>query len=581
MTTIVGLDIGHYSIKALRLESAPRGFKATRFDEQLLDTVLAAPNLRLVANPDEADPEAEQPALTPEELQDALHSAEDEALLAALAALAQQGALDAEHIAVAMPPDLILSSRLTFPFTDPRQIGLVMPLQFEERIPVEIETLLLDHHLIGPSRVNTDEFDVTAVGVKTDDLRIYIDLWRAGGVDPHTILMGDAALLHLGATLLPELQEPYAIIDLGHRFTRIACLEPDPATKALRLGHARSVQFGGHNITRDLQRVLDTSYHDAETFKHTQASVPLEPLAYASAREARAADALRSAAKRLARELRASLQAHLAERRVEVQHLFLCGGAARLHNLLPFLQQELGLPVDPLPIAGEALAALPDLASGQVNAAQALALALHEVLPRDRRHTVNLRRGLFAHRGKKSWLRAQLFSLAAIGALLFLALTAWFITSWIALDRQVEASEKALTEATTRLFDKPTTDLNKIKRELANAGDSSSVIPKTSAYDMLFELNNRLPEGTAVELYDVRIDLTRQLIKVDGETDSAATVDRIAESYEAFSCFKGQVKKGDVNTVGDQVKFTLNISPQCTPDKKDTKKTTKTTDKEE
>ena len=37
--TIVGLDIGHYSIKAIRLDVSYRGFRALGFDEEILEDI--------------------------------------------------------------------------------------------------------------------------------------------------------------------------------------------------------------------------------------------------------------------------------------------------------------------------------------------------------------------------------------------------------------------------------------------------------------------------------------------------------------------------------------------------------------
>src|SRR5690606_22117979 len=112
--------------------------------------------------------------------------------------------------------------------------------------------------------------DVLVTAVKTEDIETFIDIWRGGGIDPHYILMGDASMMHLAGYLLRESTEPFAIVDIGHRFTRVACIEPDPkgAGEGTRLGYARSIQFGGHNLTMAIQSVIGGSYPQAEQYKH-------------------------------------------------------------------------------------------------------------------------------------------------------------------------------------------------------------------------------------------------------------------------------------------------------------------------
>jgi len=256
-----------------------------------------------------------------------------------------------------------------------------------------------------------------------------------------------------------------------------------------------------------------------------------------------------------------------------VLRVYLCGGTARLRNLAPWLEEAVGVPVDPLPLAGEPFAGVARLDERtSPSAAQALSLGLRDVVDRKQLATINFRRGRFEHEGRGKWMRGKLIGLGAAVAVLVVVLTFYFITRYLALDAQLEATNGAVSESTARLFGKPTTDLAKIKRDLKGDETDTSIVPRYSAYDMYFELSTRIPEGLKVELYDVRIDLLRQVIKIDGQTDSAASVDQLAASYEEFVCFKNQVKKGDVESVGEEVKFTLNISPQCAPIAQDKKK---------
>jgi Tfp pilus assembly PilM family ATPase/cell division protein FtsB len=557
---IVGLDIGHYSIKALRLRASYKGFEVLSFDEEVLDSVTAAPTL---ASPDEQDRDTTQ-GPSEQDLEDALHAAQDEALHTALVELRRRGALDGALTAVALPPDLVLSSRLRFPFTDDKQLNAVIPSDFEERCPVDIQQLILRHTLVGPSPVAEGLNDVLVAAVKSSDLDVFLDLWRAGGVDPHFVEMGDAAMLRLAPYLLRELREPFALVDIGHRFTRVICVEPLDDQRWAP-GYIRSFQAGGQDVTRALAELLDCSSEDAEHFKHRRGFISVATLAH-GVEEVKVSDAIKRASSPLVRELRRTFQAHLDERRKPVTQALVCGGGARLRGLLPFLHEELGLPFEPLPVAGDELAALPDAPRELM--AQALALALREAPLPGPRLDLNFRVGRFEHKGARGWFQERVAGLIVIAALLLCALGALFGTRYFAASQQYDASKEALEATTERLFGEKTTSDKKVRDLLGGTQDDTSLLPKRNAYDFFFEVYSRSPADVKIEIADLDVDIFRQLIKVQAWTDSAGNVDSYVESLEQFPCFKGQVQKGSTNAVGDKVKFDLTIAPECPENKK-------------
>ena len=571
--TIIGLDIGHYSIKALKLEVGYRTLEAVSFDEQPLEALPSreeiVERLRESLGGDDAEERLDEGEVlfTEQDIEDAIHNAEDDVVHGALFELQARGALDDETmVSVALPPDLVMGTRMRFPFTDRRQLAGVIPIQFEERIPVPVDELLIDHHVVGPSRSESAEpgmNDVTVAAVKLSDLAVYLDLWRVGGVDPHYVLMGDGAMLHLGAHLLSDAVEPVAIVDIGHKFTRVACIEP--GEKGPVLGFARSLQLGGDHLTLALAEALEVEYSEAERYKHQEAYVALDAPA-AEPTAARASDALQEALRPLIKGLRATLRAHFTERRAPVQRIYLTGGCSRLTNLGRHLQMELGLSVEPLPMASDALAGLSGSGKTLVMG-QALALALRDALPPGQVSEINFRQGPFAHKRSRGWFRERLPGMIFMAACLLMAVLALFASRYYAIQKQLEASTKALELATGQLFDEPTSNVETIKKKLSGSDSGPGIIPRYSAYDYFYEVQSRLPTGLKVDLYRLDVDVYRQLIKVEGNTESAASVDQIVEGLETFKCFTGQIQKGNVDAVGEEVRFSLNIAPDCGGDK--------------
>ncbi len=574
---VIGLDIGHYSVKVLRLNASYKGFVAESFDEEVLDTVVALPDALLVP---EGEDTADGEGLSSEELQDAIHDAEDAAIHQALEELRQRGALPEQPAAmvVSLPPDLIISGRMSFPFTDPRQLGPVIPAEFEDMIPVDIDDLMLDHHLVGPSNQDPEQNDILVSGVKREDLEVFLDLWQNGGIDPQKVVMGDASLLNLGSYLLSDMNEPYAIIDLGHRFTKVVCLEPEvnPEDGALSgkaaLGYARSFKFGGHNLTAAIEDVMGCSYAQAEAYKHRQGELTMQT-AIAGIDDIRASDAMKRSLRALIRELRRTFQAHFDERRTHVTRLFICGGTSRLRNLAPWLAEELSVPVEPLPVASDELASL-QLSTGQpATAAQSLALALNDAMPRNlERIGLNFRSGPYAHKGAQGWFREKVVGLVVLVALLLCSIGAMLGSNYYAISQEEEALKASLEKTSKRLFGEAKAP-DAVKKELQSLGSSVSIIPSKSAYDYFFEASKRVPEGEDIEFTNLEVDLFRQLVKIQATAVNATVVDAYVESLETFECFKGKVTKGSTESMGERVRFDLSIAPECPgARKKDDKK---------
>jgi hypothetical protein len=234
-----------------------------------------------------------------------------------------------------------------------------------------------------------------------------------------------------------------------------------------------------------------------------------------------------------------------------------------LGNLASYLADELGIPVEALPVAGEALAGLA-LEEGRGSVlALGLGLALREGLPPGERLPLNFRQGRFEHAEYRSWIREKILGIVALAACLVCALGGWLGSYYVEVAQRHDAAQAAMQSASKALFGEVVNDPGKIRKKLSGGGDATSLVPSRSAYDHYYQVYSRIPEGVELRFYDLEVDLFRQIIKVNAETDSAASVDQFVESLERDECFKGQVKKGATKSSGELVSFDLTISPKC------------------
>jgi hypothetical protein len=273
----------------------------------------------------------------------------------------------------------------------------------------------------------------------------------------------------------------------------------------------------------------------------------------------------------LVRELRRTFQAHLTERREAVTRLYLCGGTSRLRKLVPFLADELGVPVEMLPVSGEELVALEVGGDKGAAMAQALALGLCEVVPDTDSVNINFRRGAYEHSASQSWFREKIIGLVLIAACFFCALGSLFASKYYAIGLEEEALMAALEKSSIQVFDENLSP-EKVSKKLKGDGEEQNIIPNRSARDFFIEISTRTPKGMDIEFTDVEVDLYRRLIKVKATTTAASVVDSYVEALEGYDCFKGNVTKGGTESVGDRVRFDMTIAPECPGAKKDDKK---------
>ena len=188
----------------------------------------------------------------------------------------------------------------------------------------------------------------------------------------------------------------------------------------------------------------------------------------------RAADRLLSP---LARDLKLSLR--MRGKAGALSRLLVAGDLARLPGAAERLSAELGVPVEPLALTGEAA----QVAQGPgADYALALGLALRAQQPRGR---LNFRKGEFAFTRDLSQVRGHLVQLA-IAAAVLLALAVGLGAARVAsLSRQARDYDDALCAATRKILGTCMTDYRQAIAALSGGRSKAAGIPRVSAADVL------------------------------------------------------------------------------------------------
>lgn len=507
--SIVGLDVGCYSIKAVELRADLRETELFRLEELLLPAA---------ASPDEVEERAE--------------------------VFLNELGFPLEQVVAALPSEHVTQRRLHFPFTGARKVKQAIDFQIQEELPFRLDQTVRSHELLETAESATN---VLVVIAQRSEVDARLETLRRIGVEPR-VLEAEGAVL---ANLWPYLTQgsgPALVLDVGHSKTNL-CLVADGRPVALR-----RLPVAGYHLTQAIAQDRGLSFADAQAYKH-------EYGAFECGSTKPASPAVRATLDRLARETVRSLQSVVSHAGdpVAPSRLLLVGGSAELSGLGGYLREHTGL--QPVEFALEEGPRL-GLAPGRY--AQACALALRGAGGKAATR-IDFRQQEFSYTADLSALRGQLrLTLGLFG----LALALWLAASAVRMvtgEGHVQALERSLGAIHQQTFPGSRADGDVMRamelefgrtRELADhLGVTSSGL---SVLDTLREISTRVPAELGITLDELRID--RKSVTGRGHTPDFVSADELRRQLAATAGF-GKVLVSDVtnDTRRGGKNFTLRI----------------------
>jgi general secretion pathway protein L len=482
---------------------------------------------------------------------------------AAVKALVEARGWTFDTSVVAVPGTGGTTSVVTLPFTDPRRIEQTVGFEVEGQIPFDLADVAWDWQALG-TRDGKTELLVSVV--RKEEVAALLAALAEVGVDPRAVLPpGTAyAALSAAAALAAAPAGPSAadgaplpveaLVDVGQERTSISL------ATAHGCEAARTFPFGAAHLARALARELGLAEAEGAAVLAAECGGPPVPPELAEkARDPRAADALRRALVPLVRELRTTVHAWRARAgQRPVARLVLAGSLARLPGLPEVLAPEVDAPVEALALAGPAAvkidaAEAPDLAL-------ALALALRGHLG-SRAGRLNLRRGTLAFTRDFEHLKGKVARLGVFTALVVLLAVLSAGVKAFALARQEAALDRALCDAETRIMGKCYPNFEEAQAVLRGRGTLGASLPRVSGVDLLAELAEKAPAAVPVR-FD-RIEITKDKLHLQGTTDAAENVDKIASALKGSRCF-ADARSGGARRRGNDAKFEFSIDASVT-----------------
>jgi general secretion pathway protein L len=509
--SVLGLDVGSQSLKAVELRISPRS--------------LAPGPFRIHPRLDEASPVAEH--------------------IQRFIAMHQ---LPTSQVACALPAGQLSTRRLEFPFSDSRRLAQAIPFEIEAETPFDLEDIFVDWNLLEGDR---NHGSVAATLVKRNHVSEALDQFQAGGCNPHVLEAGGLVLANLAAVF--ELDGNHLIADIGHEKTTFCAMQNRKPILA------RSIAVGGRAMTEAIAKERGLSIEDAEQRK-------IEGGILGAAGDSPGVVAILD---RIAREALRTLDAAetpMSQGSVADDSLItLIGGGARLAQIEEFLTRRTGRTTRRLQMPADSSHASLVEGVDPVLFGPALALALR--LSGEPLTKMNFRQGEYAFRQDFADLfNRQFRPTAALAAVLAVLLVVSTITTVTLQHRRANLHRAATVKLYQEAFpdrplapDNPVGALGAALRDAQERADFLGLYSgNRSALDLLAELSRTIPSDLSVRITEINID--RNVIRLDVDAEGFEAADRLTSVLGRTHPFERAKVAGSIKTDRKTGGVSFNVS---------------------
>ena len=206
-------------------------------------------------------------------------------------------------------------------------------VEADQYIPFPLEDVAMDFEVIGPSESNPDRVDVLLAASRSDNVDVRVGALGLGGL---TVKVVDIEAFALENTVKLIAAEQFgggegkviAIADVGSAVTTFSVLED------LKIIYSREQQFGGQQLTEDIQRRYGLSYEEAGLAKK-QGGLP----------ENYVPEVLDPFKENMAQQISRALQFFYSSSQISnIDHLIMAGGCASIEGIAELMEERLGVP---------------------------------------------------------------------------------------------------------------------------------------------------------------------------------------------------------------------------------------------
>lgn len=527
MATLLGIDLGHHSVKVALMEGRLGRMELTGFRQRRVR------------------PEGEGPATMEDRTR-------------ALSLLLAEG-IESNVQVMGYPTEQVSIRAVEMPFADPGQIEKTLPFELEGHVPFDLDRFVLDYRVVKGgrgARLMADGKSLVLCGM-TEEKRAaeWLESVEAAGADPRQAVLDAEMLGHLASATGTQL-----IVDMGHSRTLLAFCS---AGEVLAV---RAVNQGGAALTQALMQAFSWERDAAEVQKHG-ASLQVDPTGQedADATALKVAQVLNKALEPLMAEVRTTIFSFEGRHGLELDEVLITGGASHLSGVAAKLTQALALPTRRAASSEEAK----DLGeAGRFSIAHGLVLRAAGVKGTS---AFDFRKGELAHAGNLA-LGRNLLRYGAVALLVFMiGGSVLYGMKRSGLNGQVaDVQAQMVAEVAAQFPDLPPGALegggkafSTLLAVASEVGERVSILEATVAaqpptLSLLKELTEAMPTAGDARVEVTSMTISESSIFIKAKTtgyEAAATIEQAIQSRERFK----NATKGDEKKSGSGLSFSITI----------------------
>lgn len=208
-----------------------------------------------------------------------------------------------------------------------------LQVEADQYIPFPLEEVALDFEVIGPSEEGPDRVDVLLAASRSDNVDVRVGALEIGGLTAKVIDVEAFALENTIAMLavnqIPGAESKIiAVADIGSTVTTFSVLEN------LKIIYSREQQFGGAQLTEDIQRRYGLSYEEAGLAKR-QGGLP----------ENYVPEVLEPFKESISQQISRAQQFFYSSSSVtNIDNLILAGGCSSIDGIAELIESKIGVP---------------------------------------------------------------------------------------------------------------------------------------------------------------------------------------------------------------------------------------------
>jgi type IV pilus assembly protein PilM len=305
--SIVGLDVGSSSIKAVELKRGRGGIEVAHLGVEALPSDIVVDSMIVDSG----------------------------TVSSVIAKLFSENEIKSRSVATSVSGHSVIVKKIALPMMSDQELAETIQKEAAQQIPFDIADVSIDYQILSEDAASP-QMDVLLVAVKKDKILNYTNVLSMAGKAPAIVDIDAFALQNCYEyNYEPAPGSTVALLNLGASVMNINIVK---GTVPL---FTRDVSVGGHQYTDSLQKELDLSFDDAEALKLGKK--------LGTVSEEAKAPILQQVTEIIVLEIQKTFDFFRATAAGEhIERIYLAGGSCKVPGLIESLRQEFSLPVDVL-----------------------------------------------------------------------------------------------------------------------------------------------------------------------------------------------------------------------------------------